>query len=300
VKIDTRLALDIPRDPFETGTAPPKRRVHAFVELIGMPADTAVQGIKATATLRLQDGTTLRSSQMEAFTRGEGTTEGIALATTMRPANAALGNVEILNDVESRVEYWPALLSLTSEEHGRYQGETGRLDGTLQFHVYRTVVRGTLPLREGATRDDGLSRIEVVRAHPIDGGYTVVVRHGHALPLMGGRRVPSLEFFLRNRRLRNAVELGGESPWSGSFRTSRGGSILAAALPGMSFRSAPSGFVVYTQALQFPWRIQGGTVGLGRLAAEWFDDAELVILETVYAAPVTRSVTIADFRIPEQ
>ena len=300
VRVDPRLALDIARDPFQTGE-PPRRRLHAFVELLGMPADAAVGGIKAAGTLRLQDGTTLRSSQMEIFYREQGTTEGIVLTTTTKPADAALGSIEILNDVARRQESWPALLSLTPEEHARHKGETGRFDGTLQFHVYRKVIHATLPLRQGATKDDGLSRIEVIRAQPIDGGYSLVVRNWRSLPFAERDRFRNFEFFLRNRRLRNAVALGGGSSWSGSFAgTSQFGRILSAALPGWSFGSTPSGFVVETNVLEFPWRMQGGAVGLARLGPEWFDDAEFVILQTVYGGPVTRSVTIADFRIPEE
>ena len=299
-RIDPRLALDVSRDPFQTGE-PPRRRVHAFVELLGMPADAAVQGIKANGTLRLEDGTTLHSSQREGFYREAGTTEGIVSAATTSPATAALGGIEILNDVERRQEYWPALLSLTPEEHARHKGKTGRLDGTLQFHVYRKVVHATLPLRQGATKDDGLSRIEVIRAQPIDGGYRLVVRYWRSLPFAERDSVRDFEFFLRNRRLRTAVALGGDSSWSGSFAgTSHGGRILSAALPGWSFGSTPSGFVVQTSVLEFPWRMQGGAVGLARLDPEWFDDAELVLLQTVYGGPVTRSVTIADFRIPDE
>jgi len=301
VRIDPRLALDIAQNPFETAPTP-KRRVHAFVELLGMPADAAVQGVRVSGTLRLEDGTTLRSSQMESFSREYGTTVGIVPTITETPAHAALGDIEILNERESRQEYWPALLSLTQEEHARHKGQTGRFDGTLRFHVYRTVVGAALPLREGATKDDGLTRIEVVRAQPIDGGYRLVVRHWQALPFMESGRSHNFQFVLRNRRLRNAVELGEELSWSGSFAgTSRGGMILSAALPGWSFgSSAESGFDVHTQALQFPWRMQGGAVGLARLDRGWFDDAELVVLDTVYGGPVTRSVTIADFRIPEE
>jgi ABC-type transport system involved in multi-copper enzyme maturation permease subunit len=300
VRVHPRFALDIAEDFSGTGQ-PPKRRVHAVVELIGKPADVMVQGIGVNGTLRLDDGTTLRSRQNQSFSREEGTTEGIVLAPSESPAHAALGSIEILNDVERRTENWAALLSLTQEEHARHKGKTGRFEATLRFHLDRTFVRAALPVRAGATVNDGLSRIEVVRAQPIDGGYRLVVRHWRVVPVTESAGFERFQFFLRNRRLGNAVHLGEELSWSGSFAGgSHGGRILSAALPGWSFgSSANSGFFVQTQALQFPWRIQGGVVGLARLNPEWFDEAELVVLQTAYAGPVTRSVTIADFRIPE-
>ena len=208
----------------------------------------------------------------------------------------------MLNDIEKqRYEQWPVMLSLTAEEHARYKGQKGRFEATLDFHMYRTRERGTLPLRDGSALDDGLSRIEVMRATPIDGGYRLVVRYWHALPPKPTGNRPTYEFFLRNRPARAAVALRSVDSWSGSFSGhSVGGRVASAVLPGFSIGSSPGGFDVQTQVLEFPWRMQGGYVGVARLEPAWFDDAELVVLETAYAGTVTRSVNLPDFTIPEE
>ena len=302
VTIDPRMALNTSRDEFDS-SAPPRRRIHAFVQLTGTPGEFANQGVTVNGTLTLPGGVTLRSTQNDSFSREWGSTEGLVLPETEKPAHVALGDVAVLNDVETqRYEQWPVLLALTVEEHARYKGQKGRFEATLDFLMYRARERGTLPLRDGAALEDGLSRIEVVRATPIDGGYGLVVRYWHVRPLTAASNRPTYEFFLRNRAARAAVAVGSVDHWSGSFSGhSVGGRVASAALPGFSFGSSPDGFDVQTQVLEFPWRIQGGYVGVAtRLEPAWFDDAELVVIETAYAGTVRRSVNLPDFEIPEE
>jgi hypothetical protein len=301
VTIDPRMALNMSREVFDSA-APPRRRIHAFAVLTGTPPEFANRGVTVNGTLTLPDSTTVRSRQNDSFSREWGSTEGLVLPDTETPAHAALGDVTVLNDIEKqRYEQWPVMLSLTAEEHARYKGQKGRFEATLDFHMYRTRERGTLPLRDGSALDDGLSRIEVMRATPIDGGYRLVVRYWHALPPKPTGNRPTYEFFLRNRPARAAVALRSVDSWSGSFSGhSVGGRVASAVLPGFSIGSSPGGFDVQTQVLEFPWRMQGGYVGVARLEPAWFDDAELVVLETAYAGTVTRSVNLPDFTIPEE
>jgi hypothetical protein len=92
--------------------------------------------------------------------------------------------------------------------------------------------------------------------------------------------------------------------FSGNFAgPSLASRALSAAMSGgfdFSFSGSPSGFRAQTEALEFPQRIGLGFVGLTELPASWFDNAELVVLETAYAGTVTRSVSLADFVIPEE
>jgi hypothetical protein len=299
VTVEPRLALNSSVDHFGTG-GPPKRQIHAFVQLTGTPPRFGVQGVAVSGTLSLPDGTALRSRQMESFSRPWGSTEGLLLPTSEKPAHAVL-DARVLNDVEERYEEWPALLSLTDAEHAQHKGKTGRFDAALDFRLYAARVWATLPMRGGAVREDRLSRIEVVRAAPISGGYRLVVRHWRVVPFTSHRNYPSLDFFLRNRRDGTAVALGAQMSWMGDFAgTSIAGRALSAALVGFSFASSASAFTVQTWVLEFPWRMQGGVVGLARLEPEWFDDAEFVIVETAYAGTVTRRVTIGNFTIPAQ
>lgn len=298
VTIDPRFSLDVSRDIFEPGYAP-RRRIHTLVQLAGMPAQFATQGMRVSGMLTLPDGTILRTSQAESFSVPGGATGGIVLTTRRTPAHAAMGGIDILNDVEERFAQRQVLLSMSEEEYARLKGQTGRFDATIEFRLFQTRVRGTLPLNSGAASDDGQSRVELVRAQPIEGGYRLVVRYWQVLPLTASRSVPRFEFFLRNRRERSAVALGRETSWSGSFAgASRASHVLSAALGNFSFSSSPSGFAVQSEALEFPWRMQGGYVGPAKLDPGWFDDAELVVLETVYAGAVTRSVSLPDFEIP--
>jgi hypothetical protein len=298
VLIDPRFAVDsASRDAFEAG-GPLRRRIHARVELTGTPADFAAQSVTVSGTLTLPDGTTLRSTQTESFPRP---LDAGVQRTEPTPARAALGGVEILNDIEQRYEQWPVLLSLTETEHARHKGQSGRFDATFDFHLFKTRVRGTLPLRAGAALDDRLSRIELVRALPVGDGYMLVVRHWRAQPLISPEVNPTYEFFLRNRKERSAVSLARGVSWSGSFAgTSIGSRALSAALGGgFSFSSGTSGFTVQTEALEFPSRIRGGIVaGSAKVDKAWFGDAEFVVLETRYAGTVTRSASLPDFQVP--
>jgi hypothetical protein len=299
VTIEPRFALNSSLDHFGTG-GPPKRQIHAFVQLAGAPARFGIQGVAVSGALTLADGTTLRSRQLESFSRPWGSIEGLLLPTPEKPAHAVVA-ARVLNDVEERYEQWPVLLSLTDAEHARHKGQTGRFDAVLDFHLYGSRVRGTLPLRGGAALEDRLSRFEVVRAVPTGGGYRLMVRYWRVVPFTSHSNYPSFAFFLRNRRDGTAVELGAQMSWMGDFAgTSLAARALSAAFVGFSFGSAASAFDVQTHALEFPWRTQGGSAGLARLEPEWFDAAELVVVETAYAGTVTRRVTIENFTIPAQ
>ena len=130
----------------------------------------------------------------------------------------------------------------------------------------------------------------------------MVVRQWHVQPLTGPRESRGYQFMLRNRQERSAVELGAQMAWSGSFAGHTLGSrALSAALPsGLSIGSSAPAFRTSTEVLAFPVRAGLGFVGLAELPSSWFDNAELVVLETAYAGTVTRSVSLADFTIPEE
>jgi hypothetical protein len=297
VVVDPRTAMQTTtRDAFES-SGPRLRQIHAAVTLAGMPADFEVQTVTARGTLTLPDGTTLQSVRNEGI-------PGPGDVDVSSPIRAALGVERILNDVEERPRTWPALLAIEEDLHQRHKGKTGRLDATLDVHLRRTRVRGTLPLRTGAFLDDGLSRAEIVRASPAPGGYKLLVRQWHVIPLTESRTGVGYEFVLRNRQEGSAVQLGRSMFFSGNFAgPSLASRALSAAMSGsfdFSFSGSPSGFRVQTEALEFPMRMGLGFVGLTELPASWFDNAELVVLETAYAGTVTRSVSLADFVIPEE
>ncbi len=295
VTIDPRMAMQATtRDAFEPN-APRIRQIHAQVNLTGMPADTSVQSVTARGTLTLPDGTTMTSLRNEGIP-GPGDLEPDS------PARAALGVEKILNDVQERHRTWPALLAIDEQEYQQYKGRSGRFNATLDFHLYRTRVRGTLPLRAGAALDEGLSRVEVLGATPEPGGYKLLVRQWQVHPLTAAGEYRQYQFMLRNRRERTAVELGSGGSWSGYFAgTTLGSRALSVAMPsGFSIGSGPQAFSTSTDILRFPVRMGIGFVGLAELPPSWFDDAELVVFDTTYAGTVTRSVSLADFVIPEE
>ena len=301
--VDRRWYTDV-EDSFRGGQA--MHQLYGRIRLGGMPSDYVIQSVAVDATLRLPDGTTLASRQSDTFNPplvetpddGEWPGEGTAL-------RAALGGVQIVKRVnEPNFEHWPSLIRLSGEDYSRHRGKTGRLTATLYVHLDRTRKRGTLPLAAGAALDDTLSRVEVLRAGYDPAGYRVSVRRWRVFPLLQPRVTNQYSFVLQNRSRREALTAENLTPLplpgvgSGSFSGS-GGALLFAAAGSSTLNPSRNGFAINAEQLRYPTRI----VNPGEILAfgpDWFEGAELVVVERSYVGTVKRTLVIDDFTVPTE
>jgi hypothetical protein len=277
---------------FGRGTA--RRHVNARLTLSGTPPQVTLQSVGVRSRLQFDDGTSVESSQ----------TGGFNSSFTTAAVEAALGDVAVLNprDVVDPRQAWSPMITLTDEEFVRYRGRVGRLETNVDFHLLRTRELGTLPLTPGAALDDGVSRLEVMAIRRRPDSRDVIARRWRASSLMS-TELPSQELFVLRHRARGEALMGGvETGWP---MASRGNAAIG--LFAMPFRmmgmdtsvssSSGGGFSAGTMVLRFPGR------GFGKaphVDAAWYDEAELVVLETSPDGMVTRPLTIDPFAVPAE
>jgi hypothetical protein len=245
------------------------RRVNAHVTASGLPPRITLQRIGIRSTLRLPNSPAVESSQ----------TAGWASSFNLRATEAALGaRILVDRDKFDEPENWTPLVTLTEQELMPLRGRTGRLQATVDLITSQTHFVGTLLLTPGASLDRGESRIEVAAVQRGTDSYTVTIRQvtTHSL-LTVGSPMWGQSLALRRRSSGEALMAGRENSWQAQ------GPPLA------------SGFSVETQYLRFPGRGFGTAPPLD---PGWFDDAELVVLQTESAGVVTKQLVIEDFAIP--
>lgn len=276
------------------GRGPARRHVNARVTLSGMPPEVMMQSIGVRSRLQFEDGTAIESSQ-----RG-----GFGSSFTTAAAQAALAGVEVLNPLEAfdQREAWTPMVTLTEEEFASYRGRPGRLDANVDFHLTRTREVGVLPLMPGAAMGDRVSRIEIVATQRRTDSRDVTLRQWQARsPLSTDPPGQQRLFVLRHRSGRQALMGGQDTAWPiGSWGSSPTALLrfpFAMMGVGVSAAAGGGGFSAATLFLRFPGR---GFGKAPRLDAAWFDEAELVVLETVPEGVVTRSLTIEPFVVPER
>lgn len=275
------------------GRGVPRRYVNARVTLSGLPPEVSVQSIGVRSSLRFDDGVVVESGQMGGF--GQSFTPSVV--------QAALGGVELLNpdDVFNQRQEGSPMITLTEEQFVRYRGRTGRLDANVDFHLLRTREIGTLAMMPGAAIDGGVSRIEVVSTRRRADSQEVTLRQWHARsPLSIDPRTHQRQYALRHRSRAEALMGGEESAWPMGGRGNAAMSLLRLplAMMGANFSygsSGGGGFSSETRLLRFPGR---GFGKAPRLDPSWFDEVELVVIETVAEGPVMRAVVIQEFEIP--
>ena len=277
------------------GRGAPRRHVNARVTLSGTPPDVTVQSIGVRSRLQFDEGTVVESGQMG----------GYGASFTSSVIEAALGGVALLNPVEvsDQRPAWTPLITLTEEEFVRYRGRSGRLDANVDFHLVRTREVGSLPMMPGAAIGDDVSRIEIVATQRRTDGREITLRRWASRSPLSTEQGAQRLFALRHRARREALMGGEETMWPTGGRGNAAMLLLRLpiAMMGMGFSvaadSGGGGFSAATAFLQFPGRSFGKAP---RLDPAWFDEAELVVLETVSAGVVTRALAIGEFVVPVQ
>jgi hypothetical protein len=272
-----------------TRGGPPRRQINAKVTLSDVPSQVSIQRVGLRSQLRFDDGTVLESSQMGGYSVGPRTAV----------LQSALGGARVLVSVDASYprERWTPVLHLSEPDFIRYRGRPGRLDMSVDFHVRRTREAGVLPLTAGATLDRGVSRVEILAVLPGTESTVLTVRAWRARAPF--ETVPGVEreYALRHRARNEALPAGIENA------SPIGGRVTAlmpfARLGGVAIdrTGEGGGFSAQTVVLRFPGRGYGEPPPL---PTSWYDEAELVILETEPAGVVTKQLTIENFTIPER
>ena len=261
------------------------RRLNAHVVVEGLPPQVTVQWAGIRSRLQFPDGTAVESSQ----------SAGFADAFNARSAEAALG-ARILAAPEffkTQRERWTPMLTITEQELVRRRGRSGRLEANID--VFGTEMRavGTLRLTPGVSLAQRVAGLEIVSVQRGPDSRNVVVRRWRTTSPISLAPAPQQYFALRRRSSSEALMGGVENRWQVGGRPT-----VVVALLGIPFGFAgwgSGGFSVETMHLRFPGRGYGEPSSLD---PSWFDDAELVVLETKPAGFVSRRLTIDPFEVP--
>jgi hypothetical protein len=269
----------------------PKKDLAAHALVTGVPPEFNLRTIVARSRLELPGGVLLETGRDNATAALYGLVGGSTAGRGVS-VEAALGGARLLtrsSEVDGlSSEQWPMLLRVDEADFVRYRGEPGRLTANLNLIFERAVVRGALPLADGATTDISGVHIRIVRVIRRATGCTVLLRRASVESLFSLRWHRDFMYVLRNETRREAAgsdvgELSDRGFGTGGFYVSA---------PHVGGR----GFILEQYELQFPARARpdGSSVDLDEA---WLAGAELVILESIPAGRISRTVTIDGFRM---
>ncbi len=172
----------------------------------------------------------------------------------------------------------------------KYSSASGLYRGRLLMDLDRLEIAATLPLQAGAEYFDRQHRITIDRIIPQAQAASVRVRQVIVSTMFHDDSLSRLSFFLRNRERGAAIE---GSP-GGMFGASMGLSLPM--LFGMSYAgSSTNGFSVTGDYIRF--QDDNPQQHAVNITAEWLSRAELVVVRTVPAGSVERTVEITRFEI---
>jgi hypothetical protein len=273
------------------GRGAPRRHINGRIMLSGAPPQLTVLQIGVRGRLQFSDGTAVESSQAAWF--------GSSFRTAT--VEAALGGIRLLaaREVEMERQGFTPMVTLTEEEFARYHGRSGRFDADIHFELVRTREVGVLPLTPGAAIDAGVSRMEIVAVQGRTGGRDVTIRRWSTHSPLSPESPPLAQLFaLRHRERGEALMGSSDTRWAMGRRGNAALTLLGGALDmsiGVSDETEGGGFSAGTTFLRFR------EPGFGKappLEPTWFDDVELVVLETARDGVVTRRLAIEEFAVP--
>ena len=266
------------------------RRVNAKLTVSGVPQHVSVRSLGIRARLRFPDGSTIESSD-----RG-----GFGSVFSARAAQAALGARLLVNPgFFEEGDDWTPMIMLTEQQFLRHRGQTGRLEATIDLITAQMREVGTLRLMPGASLDRGGSRLEIAAVQRATDGRTVVIRQRNIQPLLSVGVTPETHYAVRRRSSGEALMGGTENSWEVGSRPSAAILLLGRPIAMMGgnilLAFTRNGFTVETRYHRFPGR------GFGKappLDPSWFDDAELVVLQTESAGVVSKQLVIENLVVP--
>lgn len=242
------------------------------------------------AALELPGGETLESvggSQSRMVWSDEG---GLQQTAAVR---AVLGVTRITEasppPSEPRPENYPALLLMAQQELSRHAPATGHYRARIQVTLSQNTIDATLPLRPGATHQNGGYRLVLDSISEVNGDIALTARESRAASMWERRPWSFYTFYLRNRARGEAVELS-EYALRGTFTLMR---FIPVAGLSVSHEQR-SGFFARALMLSFPPRYLPRPAALA-VDSKWLADAELVIVRRTEEGSVDRPVASPAF-----
>jgi hypothetical protein len=183
----------------------------------------------------------------------------------------------------------PAIL-VSQADFEKYSSASGIYRGRFLLDLDQVEIVAALPLQPGAEYLDRRRHITIDRVIPQPQAASIRVRQTSVSTMFHSKALPELSFYLRNRDA--AVAIAGSA--GGMMMGSMGVSLPM--LFGMSYgESGTNGFSATGDYLRFSgYHPQEDAV---EITADWLSRAELVIVRTVQAGSVTRTVEIPGFEM---
>jgi hypothetical protein len=248
---------------------------------------------------RLRDASIQFNEGTKVTTAGNGYSATISLAAIdadpLHTVVRELLGVSRLLDMPSvppREASLPAII-VTHAEYKRHLGARGTYRGTFVVDLDRAVVAATLPLQAGSVFHADRNRLIIDQIVPQAQAAMIRVRRFTSGSLFESGVPPRIALYLRNRHTSEAVV-------GSSHEGGRVGSFAMPMLMGVSGFSQPaSGFSVRSEFIRFPagYGWYGQNEPTIEISPEWLSQAELVIVYTIPAGSVTRTLDITGFEI---
>ncbi len=240
-----------------------------------------MQSTFAISRLTFADGHVLESSQ----SGGTGTGPAPAEAHPLQPLFPADRVLPV--PTGNAMVPIAALVAAGDEEIGRYGETPGRLTSRISYNLARTRIVGAMPLAVGGQLRDGALCVDILRIEGRHGGCSVGVRYWRTSSPSSPSPSRIYELVLRNARRREAVV---------GVQMLLGGGVAPSSLPfrAIGWRSSGSGeegFEPRHIRVEYPAREEGQTA-IPALDRDWLAHAELVVVETMDAGWLTKSVTV--------
>ena len=176
---------------------------------------------------------------------------------------------------------------LRESDFDAHSGAAGTYHGTFHIDLTREEAAGMLPLRIGAAFQEGGNRVVVDDVRGVTGGVTLQLRRSNAQSAFDRRPPRRYSFYLRNRRLSNAV--------AGQAHPLLEGPRLFPFVGVSAATGDSDGFSVTSWLVQFP-AFNRGDPSL-RIDETWLAGAELIVVRATGHGSVVRTLEMPGFVI---
>ena len=258
----------------------PWRSIRGRVYLEGLPPDTSAFVSLVEGTLRIDGRAALVSGMAGQFAvsadEGEEPPE-------MRAARSVLGVERLIHGGPRRGES-PVIMAIPDDAFQQLAPAAGVYRGRFEVVPTAHAVEAVLPLRVGATHQNGPYRVVVESIEPGSRAVSIEVRQSNADTPLDRSLSVQRSFYLRNRERSEAV--------AGSFDMHR--DVSFGLLPMGIGRPNVSGFAAERLVVELPPRYVPDDDEFA-LDEAWLAGAELVIVAATQQRAFERTLEVAEF-----